>query len=139
MRNTTSQSSRIDFKTEYRTNINTYNYHTTNDVTTYYRNDTFDQNNNKSVNSAANYYKPIKGIPVCNNIMPVPYYLPDDFAMLQVATTPDQVFFRTGDTVTISGSEIYEIILASYEQQQTGLDGTSSATTIGTLFLARTT
>tara|TARA_B000000532_G_scaffold244236_1_gene243327 strand:+ start:3277 stop:5604 length:2328 start_codon:yes stop_codon:yes gene_type:complete len=139
LRNTTSQSSRIDFKTEYRTNINTYNYHTTNDVTTYYRNDTFDQNNNKSVNSAANYYKPIKGIPVCNNIMPVPYYLPDDFAMLQVATTPDQVFFRTGDTVTISGSEIYEIILASYEQQQTGLDGTSSATTIGTLFLARTT
>ena len=71
--------------------------------------------------------------------MPVPYYLPDDFAMLQVATTPDQVFFRTGDTVTISGSEIYEIVLASYEQQQTGLDGNSNGTTIGMLFLARTT
>ena len=139
LRNTTSQASRFNFSTEFRSNIYTYNAHNSDEVITYYRNDTFDKNNNKSVNSAANYYKPIKGIPICNQVMPVPYYLPDDFAMLQVATTPDQVFFRTGDTVTISGSEIYEIILASYEQQQTGLDGTAAATTIGTLFLARTT
>ena len=38
--------------------------------------------------------------------------------MLQVATTPGLVSFRTGDTVTISGSEVYEIIMASYESQQ---------------------
>ena len=140
LRNTNnSQAARFDITTDFVNNIGTYNYHNTNDVITYYRDSTFDANNNKSVNSAANYYKPIKGIPVCNNIMPVPYYLPDDFAMLQVATTPDQVFFRTGDTVTISGSEIYEIVLASYEQQQTGLNGTASGTTIGMLFLARTT
>ena len=140
LRNTNNnQSARFDITTDFVNNIGTYNFHNTNDVITYYRDSTFDANNNKSINSAANFYKPIKGIPVANGIMPVPYYLPDDFAMLQVATTPDQVFFRTGDTVTISGSEIYEIVLASYEQQQTGLDGNSNGTTIGMLFLARTT
>ena len=139
LRNTTDQASKFNLTTEFVNNIGTYNIHNSNDVITYYRDSTFDANNNKSINSSANYYKPMKGIPVANAVMPVPYYLPDDFAMLQVATTPDQVFFRTGDTVTISGSEIYEIVLASYEQQQTGLDGNSNGTTIGMLFLARTT
>ena len=139
LRNTTSQSSKWNLKTDYVNNIGTYNTHSVNDVMPYYRDATFDKNNNKSINSSANFYKPIKGIPVCNQVLPVPYYLPDDFAILQVATTPDQVYFRTGDTVTISGSEIYEIVLASFEQQQTGLDGNSNGTTIGMLFLARTT
>ena len=139
LRNTNNDSNLSNFTTDFVNNINTENYHSSDSVITYYRDATFDQHKNKSVNSSANFYKPIKGIPVANGIMPVPYYLPDDFAMLQVATTPDQVYFRTGDTVTISGSEIYEIILASYEQQQTGLDGNSSGTTIGMLFLARTT
>ena len=139
LRNIETQSSKFDFTTDYVNNINTYNYHQSDEVVTYYRDATFDQYNNKSVNSSANFYKPIKGIPVCNNIMPVPYYLPDDFAMLQVATTPDQVFFRTGDTITISGTEVYEIILAGYQQQQTGLNGSNNATTIGMLFLARIT
>tara|TARA_B100000963_G_scaffold49653_1_gene37842 strand:+ start:5374 stop:7734 length:2361 start_codon:yes stop_codon:yes gene_type:complete len=134
-----SQTSRYDFTTDYVSNIATYNYHNYDEVITYYRDATFDQYNNKSVNSSANFYKPIKGIPVVNNLLPVPYYLPDDFAMLQVATTPDQVFFRTGDTVTISATEVYEIILAGYEQQQTGLNGNNNGTTIGMLFLARTT
>ena len=139
LRNIETQSSKFDFTTDYVNNINTYNYHQSDEVVTYYRDATFDQHNNKSVNSSANFYKPIKGIPVVNNLLPVPYYLPDDFAMLQVATTPDQVFFRTGDTVTISATEVYEIILAGYQQQQTGLNGSNNATTIGMLFLARIT
>ena len=139
LRNVTNQSSKFDFTTHYINNVATFNYHQSNEAVTYYRDATFDKNNNKSVNTAANFYKPIKGIPVVNNILPVPYYLPDDFAMLQVATTPDQVFFRTGDTITISGTEVYEIILAGYQQQQTGLDGNNNGTTIGMLFLARTT
>ena len=139
LRNTNSDPNLSNFTTDFVNNINTETIHSYDNVITYYRDATFDQHKNKSVSSSANYYKPMKGIPVANGIMPVPYYLPDDFAMLQVATTPDQVYFRTGDTVTISGSEIYEIILASYEQQQTGLDGNSSGTTIGMLFLARTT
>ena len=106
---------------------------------TYYRNSTYDQYAGRSVSSSADYYKPIKGIPVTNAVLPIPYYLPDDFVMLQVATTPGLTAFRTGDTVTISGSEVYEIISASYESQQNGLDDVNNNSTIGMLFMARTT
>jgi len=106
---------------------------------TYYRNSTYDKYGSGSVSSSADYYKPIKGIPVTNAVLPIPYYLPDDFVMLQVATTPGLTAFRTGDTVTISGSEIYEIISASYESQQNGLDNVNNNSTIGMLFMARTT
>ena len=115
---------------------------------TYYRNSTYDSYSYTSstygtitnaISSSADYYKPIKGIPISNAVLPIPYYLPDDFVMLQVATTPGLVAFRTGDTVTISGSEIYEIITASYESQQNGLDQVQNNSTIGMLFMARTT
>ena len=60
--------------------------------------------------------------------------------MLQVATTPGLVAFRTGDTVTVTaGVEEYEIIVASYESQQNGLDDIDNNSTIGMLFMARTT
>ena len=59
--------------------------------------------------------------------------------VLQVATTPGLTAFRTGDTITVSGSEVYEIIMASYESQQNGLDNVDSNSTIGMLFMARTT
>ena len=125
--------------TDYDNNIGTWNTYG-NDVVTYYRNSNYDKHDGNSVSSSANYYKPMKGIPVSNSIMPVPYYLPDDFVLLQVATTPDAVDFKPGDTVTITaGVEEYEIIYASYEIQQTGLDGTPSGSTIGMLFMARTT
>ena len=115
---------------------------------TYYRNSTYDSYSYTSatygpttnaMSSSADYYKPIKGLPITNACLPVPYYLPDDFVMLQVATTPGLVSFRTGDTVTISGSEVYEIIMASYESQQNGLDNVNNNSTIGMLFMARTT
>jgi hypothetical protein len=120
-------------------NIDTQNNTDSNDSITYYRNSTYDAHDGKSVSSSANYYKPIKGIPVCTNLLPVPYYLPDDFVLLQVGTTPGLTAFRTGDTVTVSGSEIYEIIWAEYESQQNGLDNVNNNSTIGMLFMARTT
>jgi len=108
-------------------------------VVTYYRNSAYDQYDGKSIDANADYYKPIKGLPISNKLLPIPYYLPDDFVMLQVATTPGLVAFRTGDTITVSGSEIYEIITASYESQQNGLDQVNNNSTIGMLFMARTT
>ena len=45
--------------------------------------------------------------------------------------------FRTGDTVTVGGTETYEIIRGSYQTQQNGLDGVDNNSTIGMLFLAR--
>ena len=107
------------------------------DVYMYYRNSAYDQHGGNSVASEANYYKPFKGLPINERMVPCPYYLPDDFVMLQVSTTPGLTQFRTGDTVTVGGTETYEIIRGSYETQQNGLDGVDNNSTIGMLFLAR--
>ena len=126
--------------TNYTNNIGTFNtYPSSSQVVTYYRNSDYDQYSNVGVSTHANYYKPMKGIPVANTIMPVPYYLPDDFVLLQVSTTPTVVEFKPGDTVTISGSEIYEVILSSVETGQTGIGSITNGSTIGMLFCARTT
>lgn len=109
------------------------------ELVTYYRNSTYDTYDGYSVSSNANYYKPIKGIPVAHNVIPCPYYLPDDFVMLQFSTTPGATVFRPGDTVTISPSEVYEVILAGYQTSQNGLDNINNNSSIGMLFLARTT
>ena len=108
------------------------------DMYLYYRNSAYDQYLGNSVDSAANYYKPFKGLPINERMVPCPYYLPDDFVMLQVSTTPGLTQFRTGDTVTVGGSETYEIIKASYQTQQNGLDGIDNNSSIGMLFMART-
>jgi len=107
------------------------------DMYLYYRNSAYDQHLGNSVASEANYYKPFKGLPINERMVPCPYYLPDDFVMLQVSTTPGLTQFRTGDTVTVGGTETYEIIRGSYQTQQNGLDGVDNNSTIGMLFLAR--
>lgn len=139
VRNSSQNTSNPELYTVFDCNIDTNNSNVSNRVMTYYRNSTYDQYSGNAVSASANYYKPIKGIPVSNQVMPIPYYLPDDYVLLQVATTPGLVAFRTGDTVTISGSEVYEIIIASYVSQQNGLDNVDNNSTIGMLFMARTT
>ena len=109
----------------------------TSDMYLYYRNNAYDSYLGSSVAAEANYYKPFKGLPINERMVPCPYYLPDDFVMLQVSTTPGLTAFRTGDTVTVGGTETYEIIKASYETQQNGLDGIENNSTIGMLFMAR--
>ena len=134
----TDQSNGVRQLTRFTCNIDTNN-DMSNEVITYYRNNTYDNYNGNSIDSSANYYKPIKGLPISNKLLPCPYYMPDDFVLLQVATTPGLVAFRVGDTVTVSGSEVYEIIEASYQSQQNGLDNVGNNSTIGMLFMARTT
>lgn len=123
----------------YTCNIDTDNSNAGSEIVTYYRNSTYDLYNDQSVASEADYFKPIKGIPVNNNLVPCPYYLPDDFVMLQVSTTPGLATFRPGDTVTVSASEIYEVVLAGYQTSQNGLDNVNNNSSMGMLFLARTT
>jgi len=133
--------------TRYSCNIDTDN--DSFNALTYYRNSTYDSepwsdnicfaDRERSVSSTANYYKPIKGLPIGNNLVPCPYYIPDDFVMLQVSTSPGLTEFRTGDTVTVSASEVYEIIRASYQTNQNGLDDISNNSSIGMLFCARVT
>jgi hypothetical protein len=146
-RNSTSDSAWLS--STYECNIDTYNSAT--NIVTYYRNATYDKyttsydylvnsaDRTNSVSASANYYKPMKGLPICNNMMPCPYYLPDDYVMLQVATSPGLTQFRPGDTVAVSAGEVYEIILAGYETQRNGLDNVESNQSMGMLFCARTT
>lgn len=142
----------------YQSNIDTWNYPNSGDyyntedgqVITYYRNSTYDIATNavpslnyadrlKSVSSSANYYKPMKGIPISNQLMPCPYYIPDDYILLQVSTSPGLTEFRPGDTITVSPSEIYEVIIAGYQTSQNGLDNINNNSSIGMVFAARTT
>ena len=72
----------------------------------------------------------IKGIPVNAKMVPCPYYLPDEFVLIDFYYSSSNEFIDQGDTITISGSEIYTVIVASYYQ---------GAGTTGIAFCARTT
>jgi len=149
LRNSDYSNTQLPY-TSYQCNIDTVNSISNNPALTYYRNSNYDRATDangfmnyadrlKSVTSSANYYKPIKGIPICNSLVPCPYYIPDDFIMLQVSTSPGLTQFRPGDTITVSPSEIYEVILGGYQTSQNGLDNVSGNRSMGMLFCARTT
>jgi hypothetical protein len=77
----------------------------------------------------ANFNAAIKGIPACANVMPVPYYIPDDFVLIDFYYNTPFSNIQQGDTITISGSEVYTVISGSYNQ---------TSVTRGILFCART-
>ena len=89
---------------------------------------TSDAESNQSVTSSANYNAVIKGIPLSTVMVPCPYYLPDDFVLIDFSSATDQQIIQQGDTVTISGSEVYTVITGSYNQ---------TTRTRGVLFCAR--
>lgn len=93
----------------------------------------------QEVASSVNYYKPIKGLPLTINVAPIPYYLPDDFVVIPFDITPGQADIRVGDTITISVSEVYEVVHYSYTQLDESYDGITDNRTIGVVFAARTT
>ena len=76
------------------------------------------------------YNAVIKGIPLNLNLIPVPYYIPDDFVLIQFELSSPSANIQQGDTITISGSEVYTVIQGSYRQD---------TRTRGILFCARTT
>ena len=62
------------------------------------------------------YYKPMKGLPVCGHLIPCPYYIPDDFVMIHAEVSPGATEFLPGDTVTIDAGEVYTVITADNKQ-----------------------
>lgn len=80
------------------------------------------------INSNNNYNAVIKGIPLNGNLIPCPYYLPDDFVLIDFKYNTSATNIQQGDTITISGSEVYEVITGSYNQ---------FSVTSGLLFCAR--
>ncbi len=76
------------------------------------------------------YTSVIKGIPINGNLIPCPYYMPDDFVVIDFKLTASGQDIKQGDTITITGSEIYTVITGSYNKYNE---------TAGILFCARTT
>jgi hypothetical protein len=72
--------------------------------------------NGETAPAELDYNAVIKGIPVCYSMIPCPYYLPDDFVLIDFRYTTSDTNITQGDTITISGSEVYEVITASYNQ-----------------------
>lgn len=72
----------------------------------------------------------IKNLPLNTRMMPCPYYLPDDFAMIQFEYNQIYANIQRGDRITISGSEVWEVIDGSY-------DYNISSRTAGILFCGR--
>ena len=136
-------------KTRYVSNIDTGNTNNYNQVYTYFRSSVYDKYTDiddrvytyadRLSTVGVGYHKPIKGLPINNSLIPCPYYMPDDFVMIQAEVSPGATKFRTGDTITVSATEIYEIIIADNLVNQTGLDGVSNNTANGMIFAARTT
>ena len=86
---------------------------------------------NYSISSDADFNAVIKGIPLNGNLIPSPYYLPDDFVLIDFDFGTPNANIQQGDTVTISGSEVYTVIEGSY-------NNTNASRTRGILFCART-
>jgi len=105
----------------------------------YYPGNKSDIPSQTAIDAAADYYKPIKGLPIQNTWAPVPYYLPDDYVVIPFNVTPGATTFHTGDNIEVSASEIYKIIEVSYTVNQKTFDGISQNSCKGIAFCARTT
>ena len=127
--------------TDYRSTTHE-NYDNLTDVSIYYRNriDAPVRSNNqftgtgqtdeKLMPSSTDFNAVIKGIPLQAKFLPMPYYIPDDFVFIDFNYGTPSANIQQGDTVTVSGSEVYTVITGSYNQ---------SGRTRGLLFCARTT
>ena len=126
-----SSSSSNPYKiTNYESSI--YPQGSTNEVSFYTRtanNSTGGDASSQTLNSNTFYNAVIKGLPLCALMAPCPYYLPDDFVLIDFQINTPSVNVQQVDTITISGSEVYTVITASYNQ---------TTTTRGMAFCART-
>ena len=107
----------------------------------YYRNNTYSEHSNFRGDLGLNDYTNkspdvlnhnavIKGLPLSSHMVPCPFYLPDDFVLINFDHASPSQNIQQNDTVTISGSEVYTVIDGAYNQTNR---------TRGILFCARTT
>ena len=82
------------------------------------------------LDDSTNYNAIIKGLPINVTMVPCPYYLRDDFGIVTVDYASPCANIQQGDTITVSGSEVWTVITGSYNQD---------TRTRGILFVARTT
>jgi len=104
--------------TEWSSNANSYNQNSwsSSPQKIYVRRSTDLKDPQSLLPASAHYNAVIKGIPVCSSMVPCPYYLPDDFVLIDFRYSSSETDIQQGDTITISGSEVYEVITGSYNQ-----------------------
>ena len=89
------------------------------DKDTGYVNDVSGGQNYDNYVGITTYRSVVKGIPLSANIIPCPYYLPDDFVLLEINYPQSEVDFLQGDIIKISETEQYVIIKGSYNKWET--------------------
>ena len=94
---------------------------------------TRDRSGVSSLNPSVYHNAVIKGVPLNAKLAPAPYYIPDDFVIINFEFHTTETNFQQGDTITVSGAEVYTIITASYDYD------TSLGMTRGIAFCGRTT
>jgi hypothetical protein len=77
----------------------------------YYKSNIFD-----GTTPDMNFNAVIKGLPISATYVPCPYYLPDDIVLIDFYYPQSSAFIAQWDTVTISPTEVYTVIDASYNQ-----------------------
>ena len=87
----------------------------------------------EALDSNVHYNAVVKGIPLNAKFAPAPYYIPDDFVLINFEYHTTDTNIQQGDTITVSGSEVYTVICASYDYQD------SIGFTRGIAFCGRTT
>ena len=112
-------------------------------ITCYYRNSNYDKvlvgSTTYQVHASADWHKPMKGLPICSSYFPCPYYIPDDFVIIQLVATPGVTYVRPGDTITVSGTEVYTVIEANGETNYSLFSNNGSIVSKWITFCARTT
>ena len=136
--NYTIASSQTSYTNSTGSGIGDFNSPTSNEATIFTRNGGVKNNGMLTISDTTYgnrypitvYTSVIKGIPINGNLIPCPYYMPDDFVVIDFKLTASGQDIKQGDTITISGSEIYTVITGSYNKYNE---------TAGILFCARTT
>ncbi|WDS61277.1 hypothetical protein SBM3_00198 [Synechococcus phage S-BM3] len=112
----------------------------------YYRNDVYDRvtingagGGTFSVNALANSHKPLKGLPISSAMMPCPYYIPDDFVIIQFVCEPGETIVYPGDTISVSGSEVYTIVCVAGESNNPYFSNNNDLVGRYIVYAARTT
>ena len=69
-----------------------------------------------TIDPAANYNAVVKGVPLNAMMVPSPYNMPEDFGLIDFVYDAPSVNIQQGDTITISGTEVWTVIHGVYNQ-----------------------
>ena len=91
-------------------------YYRNNDSNSTFRGDTGQLDYTNKSPDSLNHNAVIKGLPLTSHFVPCPFYLPDDFVLIQFDNAQPGQNIQQYDTVTIDAGEVYTVIDGAYNQ-----------------------